>query len=288
MARMPDIEWVGEFGKRAMNKYDIVCLHTIVGRAPAHAAHFSVSMDGVIFQSRDTKYQSAANFEGNPRVIAIETADMPPTWEINNGRAVPDFTDEQVNAIIKILVWVNKTHGIPIVPCPNSRPGSKGIAYHRQGIDGNFDSYAYPGRVPGGEHWSKSFGKVCPGDRKIKTLLYKIIPRAAFLIQPPIPPKPPIVPPIPIPPQEETMATQPFRLYKVDGTGPEADKVYVVPSTLAYKKHVKTQELLQGYKQALYVEAAHAEAEKWSAEVMVLPATSSLWLLIKSLPDLPT
>lgn len=189
MPRMDGAQWVGENGSLPMARYDVVCIHTIVGRAPAHAAHFSTDCDGGIFQSRDTKFRSIANLEGNHRVIAIENADMPPKWDTNDGHCVPDFTDEQVEAIAKIIVWCNKTHGIPIVPCVDSRPHSRGIAYHRQGVDGNFGSYAYPGRVMGGEHWSKSRGKVCPGDRRIKTLLERIIPRAVQLSQPQPPKK---------------------------------------------------------------------------------------------------
>jgi hypothetical protein len=64
------------------------------------------------------------------------------------------------------------------VPCPDSKPFSRGIAYHRQGIDGNFGPFQFPGRVSGGEVWTETFGKVCPGDRRITTLLNRIIPRA--------------------------------------------------------------------------------------------------------------
>ena len=181
MSKMPDTLWVGEHGKSKMASYDIVCVHTIVGYAPAHAAHFSTDANGTIYQSRDTVYQSAANLEGNPRCIAIENADMPPTWATNDGHAVPDFTAGQVEAIARIIVWCHETHGIPIAPCPDSKPGSRGVAYHRQGIDGNWASYAYGGRVSGGEEWSTSGGKVCPGDRRITTLLTEIIPRALEL-----------------------------------------------------------------------------------------------------------
>jgi hypothetical protein len=54
MARMPGAAWQGEHGSRLMLRYDIVCIHTIVGAAPAHAAHFSTHANGQIDQSRDT------------------------------------------------------------------------------------------------------------------------------------------------------------------------------------------------------------------------------------------
>lgn len=174
MARMSDAEWVGphhDNGK--MSRYDVVCLHTIVGLAPAHPAHFSTRGDGHIYQSRDTQFASAANFDGNSRVIAIENADRDSSflpWNINDGHAVPLFTEAQIESIAKICAWAYFTHGIPLERCPDSKPGSRGIGFHRQGIDGNWAGYAYGGRVSGGELWTKYPGKVCPGDRRISQL----------------------------------------------------------------------------------------------------------------------
>lgn len=173
MARMPGAVWQGEHGSALMSRYDIVCVHTIVGYAPAHAAHFSTKADGTIYQSRDTRYKSAANLDGNHRVIAIENEDHGSafgSWNTSDGHAVPALTPAQVEANARILRWAHDTHGVPLQLCPDSRPTSRGLAYHRQGIDGNFASYAYPGRVSGGEVWTKSYGKVCPGDRKIAQL----------------------------------------------------------------------------------------------------------------------
>lgn len=171
MPRMPGAEWVGEQSpRRRMERYDIVCVHTIVGYAPAHAAHFSVKADGTILQSRDTTYQSAANLNGNQRVIAIENEDHGPAFGAWSGSGVPPLTDAQVAANARILRWAHGTHGVPLQLCPDSKPGSRGLAYHRQGIDGNFDDYQFPGRAPGGEVWTSSYGKVCPGDRRIAQL----------------------------------------------------------------------------------------------------------------------
>lgn len=164
MSRMPAANWLGEHSPgRLMERHDIVCVHTIVGWAPAHAAHFSTHTDGRIDQSRDTRYQSAANLYGNHRVIAIENED--------GGRDVP-LSDGQVEACAQILAWAHLEHGVPLQLCPDSRPGSRGLAYHRQGIDGNFDppTYRYPGRVSGGEVWTESYGKECPRDTRIAQL----------------------------------------------------------------------------------------------------------------------
>jgi hypothetical protein len=164
MARMPEATWLGEQSPRIpMERYDIVCIHTIVGFAPAHAAHFSTETRGKILQSRDTKFRSGANLDGNHRVIAIENEDA--------ALDVP-LSGDQVEACAKILAWAHKVHGVPLQLCPDSRPGSRGLAYHRQGCDGNFGGpgVRFPGRVSGGEKWSTSFGKICPRDKRIAQL----------------------------------------------------------------------------------------------------------------------
>ena len=172
MARMPGATWLGEHSpRRPMDRYDVVCVHTLVGYAPAHAAHFSVKADGTIMQSRDTRYQSAANLDGNPRVIAIENEDHGPRF--GGTPRLPAWvplTPEQVDANARILAWAHQEHGIPLKLCPNSRANSRGLGYHRQGIDGNFAGYRFPGRVSGGERWTEHFGKVCPTDARIAQL----------------------------------------------------------------------------------------------------------------------
>lgn len=188
MARNPDAEWLGEHAETSylISRYDVLCVHTIVGYAPAHAAHFSTKASGALLQSRDTRYRSAANYQGNPRVIAVENEDHGTaygTWNMYDGHAVPAFTDAQCETLARLAVWAHRTHGIPLVLCPDSKPTSRGIGYHRQGIDGNFlaEGYAYGGRVPGGEVWTTTPGKVCPGDRRIRQLINVIIPRARVL-----------------------------------------------------------------------------------------------------------
>lgn len=177
MPRMPGAIWQGEQapvqpdGSRLrMQRYDVFCIHTIVGFAPAHAAHFSVKGDGDILQSRDTAFRSGANLDGNYRVVASENEDHGPAFPEWTGSNVPALTDAQVKSNAEIAAWLHDTHGIPLQLCPDSRPTSRGLAYHRQGIDGNWDSFRFSGRVPGGETWTTSPGKVCPGDRRIARL----------------------------------------------------------------------------------------------------------------------
>lgn len=167
MARMPGAIWVGEQSPRTpMSRYDGVIVHTIVGYAPAHAAHFSVKGDGTILQSRDTAYRSAACLDGNHRLITIENEDhgeLFPDW---TGSNVPALTVAQVAANARILGWSHEVHGCPLQLMPDSRPTSRGLGYHRLGIDGNFTD-GYAGRVSGGEVWTEHYGKVCPGKARI-------------------------------------------------------------------------------------------------------------------------
>lgn len=182
MSRMPEANWEGEHGSKPMDAYDIVCIHTIVGYAPAAAAHFSTTGDGRLIQSRDTRYRSAANLDGNPRIIAIENADHGPEFPKWSGSDVPALTDAQIDRCAEVLAWAHLEHGIPLQLCPDSRPGSRGLAYHRQGIDGNFEGYLFAGRRHGGEVWTEHRGKVCPGDRRIAQLPL-ILARAQDIIE---------------------------------------------------------------------------------------------------------
>lgn len=187
MAVMPNVVQrpVVNASSRRMTRHDIVCVHTIVGFAPGGtAAHFTTAANGEIVQCRDTTFRSAANLDGNHRVIAIENEDQGPRygpWDTRDGHAVPAFTAEQCESIARICAWAHDAHAIPLDLAPDSRPGSRGIAFHRQGIDGNFGDYAFGGRVPGGEVWSGARGKVCPGDRRIRQLIDVIIPRARVI-----------------------------------------------------------------------------------------------------------
>src|SRR5687768_5660596 len=119
MARMPGTHWKPlpkGFGTR-MSAYDIVCIHTMVGslngtdgyfRKPTTGvnSHFGTGGDGTIIQWGDTAFNSAANYQGNGRIISIENADMGPefaAWDTRNSAAVPAFTAAQIEANAQIL-----------------------------------------------------------------------------------------------------------------------------------------------------------------------------------------
>lgn len=189
MAVMPGVDWrpVPEHGG-AMHAHDIICIHTMVGSLwgtdayfrkpnPQANSHFGTGPDGHIIQWVDTSNQSWANLNGNGRVISIENADMGAPFPNWSGSDVPPFTDAQVEAIAKIIAWACRTYGIPCELIPDSKPGRRGVGYHRQGIDGSYPDH----RVTGGELWSRSAGKVCPGDRRVAQMR-RIVDRARQLL----------------------------------------------------------------------------------------------------------
>lgn len=134
-------------------------------------SHFYVRRSGVVEQYVDTDFVAPANLDGNDTVISIETqggaddhtADKEP------------WSDDAVNALIRLHVWLYRIDGFPLQMMPNSLPSSKGIGYHRLGID--------PWRIPDGEYWSSAYGKICPGTEKINQLKNRILPGIKAIIE---------------------------------------------------------------------------------------------------------
>jgi hypothetical protein len=150
---------------------DIICLHTAVGSLAGTDAyfrqdgyggvesHFGVGADGTIWQWQDTERIAEANYRGNHRCISIETADKGTGFPAWTGSDVPAWTDAQLDALARLIAFLCRAHDIPCELIPDSKSGRRGVGYHRLGID--------PWRVSGGEVWSTSRGKSCPGDRRI-------------------------------------------------------------------------------------------------------------------------
>lgn len=139
-------------------------------------AHFYVREDGTVEQYVDTDTRASAVLEGNYDCITVES------WDDGApGGHVPDWTDAQVDACARIAAWCHTVHGIPMDLLDSSSPGH-GVGWHRLGIDGNFPSGLLHGRRSGGELWSTSTGKQCPGDLKIKGVVNAILPLARDLV----------------------------------------------------------------------------------------------------------
>jgi hypothetical protein len=148
---------------RRTSKGRAVVLHVAVSEAtslfgffnnnPSANSHFYVAKDGTIEQYVDTDYQSWASMQANASTISVET---------QGGVTDPDgepWTAAQVASLARICAWAHATEGTPLAPMLDSKPASTGVGYHKLGIN--------PWRVSGGEIWSSSVGKICPGAAKI-------------------------------------------------------------------------------------------------------------------------
>lgn len=181
MARYPGALWKpisADYRSTSPLTPDLLGLHTIVGSAAGTWSYFntgsggrgvyshflvhgkwsSADTDGEVWQCADTLYRAAANLNGNYRIISVETADNAP----NDPADIEPWTMAQEAAIVDLMVWAYRTHGIPLVLVPDSKPGRRGICYHKQGVD--------PFRVAGGELWSTAYGKTCPTDARFSRI----------------------------------------------------------------------------------------------------------------------
>lgn len=155
----------------------VINIHTMVGTlggseswfTPSGRAysHFGLGGSGAIRQWQDLRFRAAADLDGNPYCISIETEDMGlwfPSW---SGSAVPHFTKKQVPALVKLLAWLCTKFVIRRVLLTTSCQRD-GISYHRLGCD--------PYRKSGCTPFSRAYGKSCPGDNKILDIKSKIMP----------------------------------------------------------------------------------------------------------------
>ena len=210
--RYPKALWepLGRQTEERMTAHDIICLHTMVGTLAGTDAMFEADGFGgteshwgtggageQVKQWQDMAYSADANLEGWRRVLSIENADKDPGFPAWSGSDVPGFTAKQLDQLVDLVAWLCsreahsacpsdwKCHreGIPAALIPDSKPGRRGIGYHRQGIDGSLPDM----RVSGGEAWSTSRGKICPGDRRVKQIREDLVPRVAARLNPPKP-----------------------------------------------------------------------------------------------------
>lgn len=185
MTRYPGAVWkplgADQAHQPLITRHDIVCLHTMVGSLEGTynyfkgqgytgtESHFGTGPNGEVWEFTDLDRTADANLDGNWHVVSIENADSGTGYPAWSGSNVPAFTDKQIDALVDLVAWLCDKYDIPAVLIENTLPGHRGVAYHRQGID--------PWRVSGGEKWSSSTGKVCPGDRRIEQLKDVILPR---------------------------------------------------------------------------------------------------------------
>lgn len=200
-----------------MRNHDIVCFHTMVGNLSGTDDYFrrggfsgteshygvggrwgldaSRGLDGRVYQWQERSHTADANYEGNWHVISVETADNAP----KRASDIAPWTASQLAALVELTVWecslaahADCPEGwrcrtgslwkgvrvaIPPVAIKNTRPGERGLAVHRQGVK-HSQGFGVAGfLVSGGEKWSVSDGKECPGDARARQFHDELIPR---------------------------------------------------------------------------------------------------------------
>jgi hypothetical protein len=179
MARFPGAIWkpiTADKDRQRLTIYNRMNLHVAVSEAASlHGyfnqrgipdSHFYVRRDGTVEQYVDTSMRAYADLEGNDATISVETQGMGPGgWDA-----------AQRESLARLYAWAVKTHGVARKVATSSKTDatSRGLSWHRLGCDGNFPSLPslLAGRAQrgGGMHYSKSLGKVCPGDDRIKQI----------------------------------------------------------------------------------------------------------------------
>lgn len=115
--------------------------------------HFGIGYDGAIGQFIGTQTRADANMHANRRpdgtgAISAETA--------SNSQHTDPWTDAQIEALIRLGVWVHREHGIPLRICRTW--DDPGYGYHRM----------FP-------EWSDG-GTACPGDARVRQFETVIFP----------------------------------------------------------------------------------------------------------------
>jgi len=112
-------------------------------------SHFYVRFDGTIEQYRSIWYQADAQLDGN--TFTLDGKSVGFVSVETEGRAVGEWTDEQLTSIKAIILWVRSQSDFPLAPCPAwNKPG---VGYHTM--------WGSP------SHWTP-VAKSCPGPDRIK------------------------------------------------------------------------------------------------------------------------
>lgn len=126
-------------------------------------AHFYNRRTGRPLQHQTMDMRAVADADGNGTTISVE----------HQGVVGDAMTDSQKTYLARIFAWAHVYCGVPnrIATVDNTR----GLAWHRLGIDGNFGAYDPRDRTTWcrkqtGAVWSASFGKECPTNPWIRQI----------------------------------------------------------------------------------------------------------------------
>lgn len=159
-------------------------------------SHFYINEYGGLEQYIDTYYMSAADYQGSDATVSVET------WD--GGGNVLTWNEAQLSMLVRLFIWITDTHpSIPRRLATSSAYGapSKGLSWHRLGVDSYPTLYKPGWRQPNGMKYSKSRGKTCPGDGRIAQMP-EIMARVHGTNPAPAPTPVPVPPPEPEPEKE--------------------------------------------------------------------------------------
>ena len=174
-----------------------VCSHVYVRRSTPEQLANNLMAD--FEQYLPVTNFSGADKEGNNASFSVETQGG--VHDAQNER----WDDGQIRRLAWLAYQINKHYPqVPLRLATSSKIGeeSKGISWHRLGIDGNFPALPsiLAGRKQrgGGMYYSGSPGKICPGNAKIEQhplILAYALAMAGDVQAPPVPTPPPVQPP---------------------------------------------------------------------------------------------
>jgi hypothetical protein len=127
-------------------------------------SHFFVKWDGTVEQYMDTEVMANANKQADAYAISIETEDDGAPEELA-------WSPEQLWAIVHLLDWCCRTHGIPRLSA--DQPDGAGISWHARW---SFVDPINQVGVLASSPWTMYRGKTCPGKTRIRQFLDVVLP----------------------------------------------------------------------------------------------------------------
>jgi len=153
------------------------------------SSHVHIADDGTTERYVPDDTIAWASGAGNWRLLAIET----------QGDGTTPWTAAQVEAIAQVIAAWHMKYRFPLRLMASSKPTERGLGWHRLGVPPSRWVSGLGWLITGGEKWSASTGKVCPGDARIAqmpTVLARVKAIVGDTTPPPPAPKPkPVTPP---------------------------------------------------------------------------------------------
>ena len=116
-------------------------------------SHFGLGVDGSMGQFLSTETCADANYKANRRPDGTGAVSMETYSDLQH---TDPWTEEQIRAIIRVGVWLHRTHRIPLRICRTA--SDSGFGYHRMFRE-----------------WSTG-GTECPGDARVAQFHSRVFP----------------------------------------------------------------------------------------------------------------